>query len=528
MHTERLRKVYRRIQDYVRYARDLEATGVATVSDFWTGFLSERPNFPDLNEITTFRRDGFSYGVGDYSSRDHKITAELDQRQFRCVEAMVLGTTPEAYLERFDEPLFGAPRFFETAGGKLFSQSFLTNLATSHEVTRAVETVGLEGPLRICEIGAGWGGCAYQLHQVLDVASYTIVDLPHNLNLSSSYLGMTLPDRTLAFVREDGQDREDGNVILAVPNFVEQVGEQFDVIINSFSLQEMAQNTVSAYMAWALRRLAPGGVFLFINAHDKAGPKRPSDYGLERFDIRRFSAFRKSPSGFLNSNPYLCYLTARTEDSPMYAPRHLDVLGQLVMLGLEANIGPLSEPVLAGEVSDATARVLAQLHEVLYERTDVDGKLTAVRAIGRGEHDAIASTLEAALQLVAMRWSEAAAAADRALSAGVSGLARSRVIVIRALALKRLGIFADSELPAIHRELQALSPSVFDTTLTLTPTIKDILADTEVDLMRRDLGSRMRLAPGAIPMDTHPVALLRRARSKAQVVLKQQLKRLGG
>src|SRR4051812_48779030 len=70
-----------------------EASVTGKVSAFWRDIFAERKNFPDLNEIMTFRRDGATYGIGDghqggieqarrHSERTHHIFRQMVDAKF--------------------------------------------------------------------------------------------------------------------------------------------------------------------------------------------------------------------------------------------------------------------------------------------------------------------------------------------------------------------------------------------------------------------------------------------------------------
>jgi hypothetical protein len=56
------------------------------------------------------------------------------------------------------------------------------------------ERLEMQGDLRICEIGGGYGALCHWVKQAYPSASYTIVDLPESLLFARLYMSLTRPD----------------------------------------------------------------------------------------------------------------------------------------------------------------------------------------------------------------------------------------------------------------------------------------------------------------------------------------------
>ena len=112
-----------------------------------------------------------------------------------------------------------------------------------------------ESPV-VVEIGAGWGGFAYQFKKTVPNATYVIIDLPQTILFSGVYL-MTLFPNAKIFIY--GQD---GHVSPPVPlteyDFVFMTHyainsfkpSQLDLGINMVSFQEMTTEQVRGYAKW--------------------------------------------------------------------------------------------------------------------------------------------------------------------------------------------------------------------------------------------------------------------------------------
>ena len=122
---------------------------------------------------------------------------------------------------------------------------------------------GIIGPLRerkastVLEIGAGYGGLAHHISQVLPGVHYLIVDLPESLLFSAAYLTLQNPGKRI-YLYEPTDDTEvtlsrirNGAFDFALfPNY--KIGVlrplSFDLVLNTASLQEMKADQVERYL----------------------------------------------------------------------------------------------------------------------------------------------------------------------------------------------------------------------------------------------------------------------------------------
>ncbi|EIJ45203.1 hypothetical protein GWL_46430 [Herbaspirillum sp. GW103] len=335
----------------------------AKVSAFWSEHFADRTNFPDVRDFLVFRRGDYVYGIGDTVPG----SPERKQQEFAMTLRSIGLFTPAAHLQALREPIVGSPLVY-TLGENQLSTSYLLNAGTSWRVTELLRQHGLsDRPLRICEIGAGWGACASQLHQVCEVDSYTIVDLPENLCLSSTYLTTTMPGRQSTFIECDSASGAQGKLNFALPPAIDYLDGPFDVIINTMSFQEMDRETVDTYFAWAGRTLAPDGLLISFNAHDKAGILRPSDYLRKDLEICHLMPFRKVPAGYFNTIPYESVFrrTNTDTDAHQLISSAVDALGEMVQLGLDGDLAPLSRRALV-EREQAALILLTRIRDFFY------------------------------------------------------------------------------------------------------------------------------------------------------------------
>ncbi|MCC7202802.1 MAG: putative sugar O-methyltransferase [Nitrospirae bacterium] len=140
----------------------------------------------------------------------------------------------------------------------------LINLDTLkfYESFLALNKAGLLAPLRqnvgdkkvIIEIGAGWGGFAYQFKSLFPNTCYIIVDLPQTILFSGVYLKTLFPDASVLFYGdkpvESLLDEYNNYDIIFLPHFFFSAIKttKIDLAINIASFQEMTGEQVDSYI----------------------------------------------------------------------------------------------------------------------------------------------------------------------------------------------------------------------------------------------------------------------------------------
>ncbi len=131
-------------------------------------------------------------------------------------------------------------------------------------------------PLRIIEIGGGYGGLAYHLKKYLPGVQYFIVDIPESLIFSSIYLSVLFKEEKNVCLHCEAEPRslqQQQPGFTFVPNFlfdkVAGSGIQFDLALNTLSMSEMAPEQVHYYCQGIKKLLAPDGVFFEQNQDNR-------------------------------------------------------------------------------------------------------------------------------------------------------------------------------------------------------------------------------------------------------------------
>jgi SAM-dependent methyltransferase len=140
------------------------------------------------------------------------------------------------------------------------------------------ERIAKNGFCRVMEIGAGYGGLAYQLKKTFgEKLQFIAVDLTESLIFSACYLTALFKDETLFYKDEKNIDAKNGLVFVPTfrsPEFFDATHD-IDLCINTISMNEMASAQVDYYGKNIAKVLAPEGIFFECNWNAaKGGPGR--------------------------------------------------------------------------------------------------------------------------------------------------------------------------------------------------------------------------------------------------------------
>ena len=155
-------------------------------------------------------------------------------------------------LRRIDEPAFGNP-FPIDLDGRLISQD-LANAALEWESIRDAYPFDLNAPIRVCELGAGYGRNAYFFLKAAPHCRYVVIDIPPALHVAQEYLSRVLPDRKIVPFRcyeddtPDPAEIENADLAFLLPHQAARLPPaSFDLFLNISSLHEMTREQIAAY-----------------------------------------------------------------------------------------------------------------------------------------------------------------------------------------------------------------------------------------------------------------------------------------
>ncbi len=107
------------------------------------------------------------------------------------------------------------------------------------------------------EIGAGWGGLAYQFKKIFPKTTYIIIDLPLCMIFSATYLKTAFPDAAVFISDGASRDWKNFNIydydFIFLPHYLwaELNFKNPDLVINTIGFQEMSTRQVTDYVSKA-------------------------------------------------------------------------------------------------------------------------------------------------------------------------------------------------------------------------------------------------------------------------------------
>lgn len=256
-----------------------------------------------------------------------RMSAKQYEQRFKDWVARYKDSVSPEELANYSEPVVGAPRVLEHLGYKA-SVPYLKNFALAKHIAKLID----KSNARILEIGAGYGGMAYILMQMLSVKSYTVIDLPEVLPLSKFYLTECHPGCELEFRTPDNI----GN------------GE-YDFVINTASFGEMPKETAQEYVSWAMQH---SSALISHNSvrRTPSGVRKHSEYGFQKYFIDSIVA-QPDVGGAFNAQHML--LRVRP-GAPNITADKLDLMQAYVSLGMHEDLNGGNDAAIEQMVAAAS------------------------------------------------------------------------------------------------------------------------------------------------------------------------------
>ena len=185
--------------------------------------------------------------------------ARAESSQGRSAEALDQGLGP--LVEAVEGGLslrIGVPDVGGPYGMKVNDEMLTLNSAEYARVAWRLKQVAPAGPLRVIEIGAGYGAMARFFLQLADVERYTIIDLPEIACLQAYYLGKCFGPNAISLYGEEKEAR----VSILPPHALDHAGKP-NLVFNQDSLPEIPASAAERYLAWIRDNL--DGVFFSCN-----------------------------------------------------------------------------------------------------------------------------------------------------------------------------------------------------------------------------------------------------------------------
>ncbi len=262
--------------------------GSSLPSGYWRGELEAFEYMLDASPLVIERLREHTFHITGLKTYDYRKTrAEARRRFAEKLDALVA-------LEG-DELLVPESRKLGGFGYELDGALYNLDTLKFFECLIALQRGGVLGGLRerpsvVWEIGAGWGGFAYQFKTLCPDATYLIVDFPELFLFSAVYLMTLFPDARIGFW--DSQSGPDLLSSLENLDFVfipaaaldSMRPARLDLTINMVSFQEMTTAQVDSYVERAYELHCP---YLYSLNRDRS-PHNPELTSVRERMARRF------------------------------------------------------------------------------------------------------------------------------------------------------------------------------------------------------------------------------------------------
>lgn len=245
-------RAYLRARDAVLRMKRAGASDPGAVpSAYWTEELDNIDYMIDASPLIIRKLRHHAFHITNLRPYDYRTKGDSRREYFEARLQELRGLGGDELLVP-ESPALGG--FGYRIDGSLFNVDTLK----FYEVLIGMQRGGALSAIRstdypyICEIGAGWGGFAYQFKTLVPRGTYVIVDLPELFLFSATYLATVFPDARLVFVDTDDGSAVDGwrdADFVFVPHTLAHLVASLplDLTVNMVSFQEMTDAQVRGY-----------------------------------------------------------------------------------------------------------------------------------------------------------------------------------------------------------------------------------------------------------------------------------------
>jgi glycosyltransferase involved in cell wall biosynthesis len=248
-------RAYERARDAVLRIKGQSAPGAAP-SAYWAEELENIDYMIEASPLIVAKLRHHAFHITGIRPYDYRSKDDGRRAHFEARLAALRAMGGEGLVVP-ESPALGG--FGYEVDGRLFNVDTIKFL----EVLVGMEKAGVLPHLRglgrratVCEIGAGWGGFAYQFKTLFPDSTYVIVDFAELFLFSATYLATVLPGARIAFCASaDDVDAAAlrGADVVFVPHTLAPLVSRLplDLTINMVSFQEMTEAQVRGYAAMA-------------------------------------------------------------------------------------------------------------------------------------------------------------------------------------------------------------------------------------------------------------------------------------
>jgi glycosyltransferase involved in cell wall biosynthesis len=247
---------YERARDAVLRIQSAEARGgVSMPSSYWTDELATIDYMAEASPLIIRKLRHHTFHITGIRPYDYRMKADSRRDSFEGRLRALRELAGDSLLVP-ESPAMGG------FGYEIESRLFNVDTLKFFEVLIGMERGGVLPSLRrlvrpvVCEVGAGWGGFAYQFKTLLPRVCYVIVDFPELFLFSATYLAALFPQASVAFCgtpeTPSVEAARDYDFVFVPHTMAREVTSlPLDLTVNMVSFQEMTDAQVRAYAAMA-------------------------------------------------------------------------------------------------------------------------------------------------------------------------------------------------------------------------------------------------------------------------------------
>lgn len=284
-------------------------------------------------------------------------------------------------------------------GGRRFCPDFFRVLSFALQIQRLYPEMPEKA--RILELGAGLGHLPRLLKQFKPHIQYCIVDIPETLIFSFMNLSLCFPDKKILLVKEAAEVQkflsEDYDFLVIPATFADELaGAGFDLFINTCSLGEMDNKTITYWVELVQKQLHVSHAFLVnrflnVNRPEMTKSRQHENTSMLRFDTSwQIEHWQLEPSylacpyhGFIHARYLEMFIRRCQPPSAEEARKRSHALLHDALLQEWIPAGNVSSSWVNGAFSVDTSMggIIFKLWEALRLNTNRDSLLAMLRFI---------------------------------------------------------------------------------------------------------------------------------------------------
>ena len=391
-------RAYERARDAVLAMTHAPAHGAADPSAYWREELANIDYMIEATPLILRKLRHHAFHVTGSRPYDYRSKGDGRRENFEARLRALRDIGGDALLVP-ESPILGG--FGYDIDGRLYNVDTLK----FYEVLIGMERSGVLAALRaaprplVCEIGAGWGGFAYQFKTLFPSSTCVIVDFPELFLYSATYLATAFPDARVVFAGDgtavDGWHEAD---FVFVPHARADVVSSLplDAAVNMVSFQEMTEAQVRGYAELVARAGCP---FLYSLNRERSPYNtelsRVSDVLAEHYQLTDVTVLETDYTSAMKKPPR----EGRRQERSELGYRHL--VGRLASMPARAAAVPVVSPrtqspkVALGMTLYNKAEYLREAIESLLAQTYADFLLVLLDDASTDGTEAIAREYEA-------------------------------------------------------------------------------------------------------------------------------------